>query len=144
MLLRCATVCYAAPHDRNAPIVQSTLWIILRGIRRYASIITVKHRILLLWLGPDTIINVHDPMQNLAQTRMFYKSDQTHLARTKGDLDDPTLFQLCSELHLCNKALCTYCPSAYILSSRLTQWQKPTSSILIYDLSYITGIYFCQ
>ena len=37
------------------------------------------HLILLLWSGPDTIINTHDPMQNLGLTRIFYELGQTHL-----------------------------------------------------------------
>ena len=53
---------------------------------------------LLLWSGPDTIINAHDPVQNLGQTRIFYKLGQTHLTQTTRDpvdldnWDDPARF----------------------------------------------------
>ena len=48
----------------------------------------------------NTIINVHDAMQNPGQSWMFIKWVRPHLTRTKHDLDDPdyldnlTRFQL--------------------------------------------------
>ena len=57
----------------------------------------------LLWSGTDAIINAHDPMQNLGQTRIFYYPGQTRLTRTKRDPVDPdnpvnpTRFQTCSK-----------------------------------------------
>ena len=42
----------------------------------------------LLWSGPDSIINVHDSIQNPDQTQIFYKSGQTYLTWIKCDLDD--------------------------------------------------------
>ena len=37
----------------------------------------------LLWSGTDATVNARDPMQNLGQTRVFYKPDQTRLIQTK-------------------------------------------------------------
>ena len=39
----------------------------------------------LLWLGPDAIINAHDPVQKPGQTQIFYKPGQTHFTQTKHD-----------------------------------------------------------
>ena len=47
----------------------------------------------LLWSRSDAIINAHDPMQHLGQTRIIYKPGQTRLIRTKCDLENPTRFQ---------------------------------------------------
>ena len=46
--------------------------------------------------SPDVIINACDPMQNLGQTRIFYKAGQTWAKRDPvdpGDPDDPTRLQ---------------------------------------------------
>ena len=43
----------------------------------------------LLWSGTDAIINARDSVQNLGQTRIFYKPDQIQLTRTKRDIVDP-------------------------------------------------------
>ena len=51
---------------------------------------------LLFWSGLDTIINACDLMQNLGQTRVFYKPGQTRLTHDLVglvDLDDPIRFQ---------------------------------------------------
>ena len=48
---------------------------------------------LLLWPGPDTIINICDPMQNPGQTQIFYTLGQTYSSWTKLDLDDLNQFQ---------------------------------------------------
>ena len=81
-----------ALNDRNILNVQLMPQSILREIRKYASIIIVKHE--LLWSGPDTIINACDSMHNAGQTRIFYKPGQNCLTQTKIDLVDPTQFQL--------------------------------------------------
>ena len=47
---------------------------------------------------PDIMINSHDPIQNLGQTRISYKAGQTWLTRAKRNLvdpDDPIWLQRC-------------------------------------------------
>ena len=44
---------------------------------------------LLLWSGPDAIINTRDPIQNLGQTNIFYKRSQIQVMQTNHDPDYP-------------------------------------------------------
>ena len=83
-------------NDQNTLIVQSILQNMVKkkGDTIPSSLSSTPNS--LLWLGPDTIINASDPMQNLGQTQIFYKPGQTHLTQTTRDpdnQDDPTRFQ---------------------------------------------------
>ena len=60
----------------------------------YTTIVTIKHtQFITLQSGLDTIINTCDLMQNLGQTWIIFKPDETHLTRTKHDRDELTQFQ---------------------------------------------------
>ena len=61
----------------------------------HANIDTFQ-RDMLISSPPDAIINAYDPLQNLSQTRIFYKVGQTQLTQVKHDPDDSTWFQRCT------------------------------------------------
>ena len=56
----------------------------------------------------DIIINIHDPMQNLGQTRIFYKVGQIRLTQEKSDPVDPNDPDDLTRLQCCNKLLKLY------------------------------------
>ena len=82
ILLRCATVHY--PSRKQSKYSNSQTVNPSKCVEENQKLCSYHHHHRCLyhyfvWSGPDAIINSRDPMQNLGQTRIFYKLGQTHL-----------------------------------------------------------------